>query len=124
MEDLVNKKQIEVLMRAFYTKALQNHTIGYFFTEVIKIDLETHLPHICAFWEQALFHTGTYKKHVLQIHMDLHQKAPLEKKHFDSWLALFNETVDENFEGIYASKIKTRALSIATVMQLKLHKQK
>ncbi len=121
MTDINTKKHIEYLMRAFYNKALQDPTIGVFFTEVAKIDLETHLPHICAFWEQTLFYKGSYKKNVLQIHSDLHHKAALQKIHFDKWLMLFNETVDENFVGINADKIKTRALSIATVMQVKLY---
>ncbi len=124
MNDLINKRDIETLMNAFYNKALSDPIIAKFFTEVAPIDLKTHLPHICAFWEHTLFYTGTYQKNVLQIHMELHKKETLQKNHFEQWLLLFNETVDEYFTGTNAQKIKTKALSIATVMQMKLHNTK
>jgi len=36
----------------------------------------------------------------------------------------FNAPIDENFAGYNAEKIKTQALSIATVMQIKIHNQR
>ena len=50
-----------------------------------------------------------------------HQRVPmgLEKKHFDTWLNLFYESVDEHFSGKTATLAKTRAGSIADLM---LHK--
>ena len=47
-------------------------------------------------------------------------KHQLTKAHFDRWLMLFDETVDELFVGQTAHKAKVRALSIATVIQLKI----
>jgi hypothetical protein len=38
---------------------------------------------------------------------------PVGKAHFDRWLELFLETVDENFSGPKAEEAKGRALSIA-----------
>ncbi len=120
LPDLTTTADIEFLMKAFYTKALVDPNIGAFFTTIANIDLETHLPHIVSFWEQQLFRTGGYQKNVLQIHQNLHLQKQLENIHFDTWLALFSTTVDTHFEGINANLIKTRALSIATVMQLKM----
>ena len=45
---------------------------------------------------------------------------PLNSKHFDQWNKLFNETVDEHFNGEKAKLIKQRALTISTVMQQKI----
>ena len=56
----------------------------------------------------------------MQPHIDLHQKSPLQAQHFETWLRYFNETVDELFEGEIAFHAKERALSIATVMKIKL----
>ncbi len=56
----------------------------------------------------------------MQPHMVLHQKSPLQKHHFETWLSYFNEPVDELFEGEKASLAKERALIIATVMQIKI----
>jgi hemoglobin len=44
----------------------------------------------------------------------------VQKEHFERWRKLFDETVNENFKGEIAHAAKTRALSIATVMQLKV----
>ena len=49
------------------------------------------------------------------------QKEALKKQHFDRWLLLFNETVNKLFVGNKAELAKTRALSIATIMQVKIH---
>lgn len=120
MEDIQNRKDIEILMDRFYQKLLSDDAINYIFTDVAKINVEKHLPHIVSFWEQILFATGDYKSNVMQIHIDLNAKEKLTQKHFEIWLHYFNETVDESFEGSNAEKIKTRALSVATVMKIKM----
>ena len=56
----------------------------------------------------------------MQPHINLHQRSPLQAQHFETWLRYFNETVDELFEGEKAFLAKERALSIATVMKIKL----
>ena len=61
-----------------------------------------------------------YKKNAMEIHYVLDKKIPLEKKHFETWISLFNSTVDELYEGQLATLAKTRAKSIAAVMQLKM----
>ncbi len=120
MEDINSREDIEFLMRSFYKDAFQDPIIGEFFTKIAKLDLEQHLPQITDFWELQLFRKGGYKKNVLQIHKDLDSKKSFEKIHFETWLSLFNKTVDQNFKGEKSNLIKTRALSIATVMQLKV----
>jgi hemoglobin len=56
----------------------------------------------------------------MSAHFKLHQKRPLAKPQFDRWKALFLETTDELFEGENAELAKQRALSIATVMEIKI----
>jgi len=56
----------------------------------------------------------------LQVHFDLNEKFKLKPEHFSIWLYHFMTTVDSLFAGENAEKIKTRALSIANVMQIKL----
>ncbi|WP_378178044.1 group III truncated hemoglobin [Aquimarina sp. SS2-1] len=122
LNDISGRGDIEYILWAFYQKALKDDQIGSFFTEIAQINLEEHIPHISDFWEQQLFYTGNYKKNVLLIHQNLHRKKNLEKIHFDTWLQLFNATIDANFCGEKADLMKTRALSIATVIQLKTSK--
>lgn len=121
MKDIETREDIALLMREFYNRLLTDPAISYIFTDVAKINLEAHLPHLTDFWELSVLHTGTYKKNVMQLHLDLNSKERLTNTHFDVWLGHFNKSVDDLFSGSNAEKIKTRALSIATVMKIKIH---
>jgi hemoglobin len=107
-------------MRKFYDKLLVDDVVGYLFTEVIELNLEEHFPRLVDFWEVQLLGAGKYDGNPMKIHLDLHHKEALTKAHFERWLDHFNSTVDELFEGPKAHLAKERALSIATVMQIKI----
>ena len=123
MEDIAKRLDLELLMAAFYRKLLNDPSISYIFIDVAQIDLENHLPHIVDFWEQNLLGTGSYRKNVLKIHLDLNALTPLMPAHFETWLAHLYAVADEMFKGENTDKLKTRALSIATVMQIKVGNQ-
>jgi hemoglobin len=120
MRDIQTREDLHLLMSSFYDKLLSDDTISFIFTEVAKIDLKPHLLDLVDFWEQMLFDTGSYRKNVMQIHLDINQKIKLSTAHFAIWLKYFNLTIDENFTGQIAENMKTRALSIATVMKIKM----
>jgi hemoglobin len=124
MNDIQNQDDLYVLVDEFYKKLLSDKSISYIFTDVVKIKIEEHLPILVTFWSQAILGTGGYVKNLTQIHLDINQKKPLTKELFDIWLAHFYTTVDELFEGENCEKIKTQALSIATIMQIKIANQK
>lgn len=119
--DITTREDVELLVDQFYAKVLDDHKLGYIFKDVAKIDLKNHMPTMYDFWESTLFHKTLYRGNPMKIHLDLNEKEKLKKAHFDQWLRLFNETVDQFFTGEKAELAKTRALSIATVMQIKLH---
>ena len=123
-KDIDNREDIDLLMNVFYGKLLKDDSINYIFTDVIKINIKTHIPVIADFWESILFSSISYSNNLMKIHLDIQNKTPLLKHHFDTWLGYFNSTVDELFEGSVALKAKERALSIATVMQIKIAQQK
>lgn len=118
--DISNREDLVNLMKAFYTKALVDESIGHYFTQVVQLDMEIHLPRITDFWETVVFDAGKYQGNTMKIHEDLHEKSPFESAHFTRWIDLFKATVDEHFTGENAEKIKSRAISIATVMNLKM----
>lgn len=120
MRDIETRADLEALLGQFYSKLLTDDTISYVFTDVAEIDLDKHLPHIVDFWEQSLFGNNGYRKNVMQIHLDLNNMEKLTQNHFNTWLAHFENTTDSLFCGRNAEKIKTRAVSIATVMRIKL----
>lgn len=117
--DIENRDDLLQLMQSFYKKLLADNSINYLFTEVAKIDLTHHFPVLVDFWDAVLFQSDTYQKNAMQPHIALHQKSPLLKHHFETWLQYFKESVDEQFLGDNAFIIKERATSIATVMQIK-----
>lgn len=72
------------------------------------------------FWENVLFYSGNYSGNPMDVHIKLNEIAPIKIEHFQRWLEIFNETVDELFEGETSFRLKQRASSIATVMQIKI----
>lgn len=121
-KDIVNNKDIEKLVNLFYEKVKQDKVISHFFTDVVKVKWDEHLPIMYRFWENVLFYTGSYSGNPMQQHLAIHAKHPFTIKDFTQWTILFNETVDELFEGENAELIKQRAQSISTIMQIKMFK--
>ena len=119
-KDIETRNDIESLLNDFYKKAFKDDLIGRFFTEVVPLNLETHLPLIADFWESVLLDGKGYRKNVMEIHRDISNKSKIEKEHFDRWVKLFNETVNNFFEGPKANLAKQRATSIATMMNIKI----
>jgi hemoglobin len=120
MSDIETREDIYYLLEHFYAKAIPDKTIGYFFTEVAKIDMTAHLPVITDFWEMVILNGTRYKKNAIAIHANLHRLSAMEDRHFTRWLQLFTTTVDELFSGDRAELAKQRAQSIATVMKIKI----
>ena len=120
MRDIATREDLFFLMRAFYTKLFADKEIGYIFTDLAKIDLEEHLPSLTDFWENMLIAPNGYQKNVMEIHFNLNKKEKLLPIHFQKWMQLFSDTIDENYKGEKAEDMKSRAHSIAGVMQFKL----
>ena len=120
MKDILNTDDLYLLVDEFYKKLLADQSISYIFTDIVKIKLEEHLPILVTFWSQSIFNTGGYFNNLTNIHLDISEKEYLTRALFSIWLNHFNTSVDENFIGSNAEKIKTQALSIATIMQIKI----
>ncbi len=118
--DIQTEEDIKTLVDGFYAKVRQDAVIGHIFNEVANVDWPHHLPTMYAFWATVLLAKEGYKGNAILKHLQLHAKIPLQKAHFDRWLALFALTVDENFAGPTADNAKIRAMSIATVLQIKI----
>ena len=120
MKDIQTRNDIQTLMESFYNKALTDELIGFFFTEVAPLDMETHMPLIVDFWETVVFGVAKYKGNVFQVHQHIHQLSAFKTEDFTRWVLLFQQTVNELFTGSNAEMIKQKAESIATVMRIKL----
>jgi hemoglobin len=118
--DIENRDDVKFLINTFYDKVKKDETIGYIFNDIAKVNWDYHLPIMYNFWESILFFTGTYTGNPMKAHEKIHPVVNFTAEHFSVWLKLFTSTVDELFEGEKAELAKQRAISIATVMQLKL----
>jgi hemoglobin len=118
--DIQTRHHIERLINRFYEQVRSDDLIGFLFNDVAQVNWEKHLPRMYDFWEQIIFQSNTYTGNPMQPHLMLHHQSPLAKDHFDRWLKLFFETVDELYEGPVAEFTKQRAQSIAGVMQAKI----
>ena len=98
-KDIENIEDIKLLVDSFYKKVIPDKTIGYFFTEVVKFDWEVHLPIMYSFWDSILFGTMNYKGNPMIKHIEMNKKENLHKEHFDQWMKLWGETIDELFVG-------------------------
>lgn len=123
MRDIENRRDIMLLVDSFYEKVLKDEIIGFIFTDIAKINVKHHMPKMYDFWETTLFNKAIYKGNPMRIHMEMNDKVPMKKEHFLRWIELFNSTVDGLFSGTKAALAKTRALSISTVMQIKIVQQ-
>ena len=119
-KDIENKEDIERMVRHFYQKVIADDVIGFIFTDIAKVNWEHHLPVMFTFWENVIFYTGGYDGNPIEIHKHLNRLYPLKTMHFIRWNELFEKSVDELFAGINASLAKQRALSISTVLQIKI----
>lgn len=118
--DIANREDIKLLINAFYARVRTNPVLSAHFGEGAGIDWNKHLPVMYDFWENVLFHTGKYEGNPMARHDQVHARNPMKIAHFNTWLQLFCQTVDELFQGPNATNIKERAQNIATVMQVKL----
>ncbi len=121
MKDIETREDILFIMRKFYDKLLVDESINFFFTKVTSVGqhLEEHFEILATFWEQSLFLKGGYYNNMFSIHKEVHDKLAFTKEHFETWLHHFNSTIDKHFVGKYAEQMKTQALSMATIMQIK-----
>jgi len=120
-KDIQNRVDIYLLVKDFYVKLLNDDLMHQFFEEFTNPQLlEKHLQILVDFWDNILFYSGTYQKNAMKPHLELQPKKPFKKEHFKQWLLHFNNTIEEHFSGEIAHAAKSRALSIATVMQIKI----
>ena len=79
------------------------------------MDWEHHIPLITDFWETILLDNPVYKKNAMEVHYHINKKFPLQKKHFDAWLHIFNTTIDQMYAGPVTELAKKRAAGIAAI---------
>ena len=114
---ITGRDDVKQLVDSFYEKVKCDQLIGPIFNDIARVDWNEHLPKLYNFWEDLLFGIDNYNGRPFPPHM----KLDLKPEHFDRWLGLFCETVDEKFTGFKAEEIKTRAHRIAKNFAINLN---
>lgn len=114
--DLRDCADIEQLVRAFYRRAATDDLLGPVF-EVAHVDWSSHIPKLIDFWTWQLFGVQGYEGNPLRAHEPLQTATPFRDEHYERWLELFEETVDEQFGGPMAEVAKTRARKMAKALR-------
>ena len=83
----IDEAMISALVTTFYGQVRKDPLIGPIFEAKID-DWSHHLGKLCAFWSSVVLMTGRYHGQPMQAHMSL----PVESKHFERWLEIFEAT--------------------------------
>ncbi len=86
-ETAIDEAMIERLVRSFYPRVRDDDLLGPIFAAKIT-DWEPHLQRMCAFWSSVALMSGRYHGQPMAKHLPL----PIDARHFDRWLALFEES--------------------------------
>ncbi len=115
-KDITTIEDIKLLVDSFYGKIRVNLLLGGIFNGVIKDRWPEHLEKMYRFWQTVLLGKHTYYGSPFPPHAQL----PVEQRHFDAWLKLWYETIDEHFEGAKADEAKWRGDKMAVMFLSKI----
>ena len=118
--DIQDRADIRKLVTAFYERLLKDEDFKHIFLGVMQVDMLAHIDTLMDFWESTLFQAGKYKGDTVEAHLEVHYQHRLNTAHFSKWLEVFNETVNDLFEGSIATQAKQKAAALATIIRLKI----
>lgn len=118
--DILTRADVQKLVAAFYDVAMNNQKIGMFFTDVVILNLDIHLPKIIDFWCSLLLGHNVYKGNPMVKHIALNRLERMTDEHFETWLNLWNDTIRKMYVGPVANDAIKRARQIAGLMQHKI----
>ena len=109
----IDEPMIELVVRAFYERVRADALLGPIFAARIA-DWEPHLQRMLAFWSSVALMSGRYHGQPMQKHLPL----PIDARHFDRWLALFEATARELCPPKAANHFIERARRIGESLEL------
>ena len=119
-KNIEDREDVILLVNKFYQRVRQDELIGPIFNEKIGKHWAEHLQKLYDFWESRLFDKDIYDGRPLFVHKSL----PIDVQHFDRWLKLWNETIDDYFIGDVADEAREKAENIGRFFQEKLEEMR
>jgi hemoglobin len=115
-KEIIDLNDIKRLVDLFYGKVKADPLLSVIFNNVIKDQWPAHLEKMYSFWQTVLLGELAYKGSPFPRHAGL----PVTKEHFDQWLNLFGQSIDELFTGEKANEAKWRAEKMAEMFLTKI----
>ncbi|MBX2966119.1 MAG: group III truncated hemoglobin [Cyclobacteriaceae bacterium] len=116
LKDIENIDDIKLMVDTFYGKVRQDDLLKDIFNNVIQDRWPEHLEKMYRFWQTVLLEQHTYHGSPFLPHANL----PVDKEHFDRWIKLFYETIDEHFVGGKAERAKWQGERMAEMFLYKI----
>ncbi len=123
MKELNSRQDVDFLVDAFYKEAIVHPNISKYFTTVVAQHFDAHKSLICDFWDDLIFHGNKYKGNPMLVHLKLNAEKNLTPLAFETWLALWEETINTSFTGANAAAAIAKAKQIGGLMQFKMDKE-
>ena len=114
-QDILNINDVKLLVNSFYEKVKMNKLLAPVFNEKIQ-DWPAHQEKMYRFWQTVLLGEHTYFGSPFPPHATL----PVEHEHFQTWMTLFTDTIEELFTGEKAEEAKWRAGKMAEMFKVKI----
>ena len=121
MRDIQTYEDMLHIVTAFYEKLMVDPIIGFFFTDVARIDLPEHLPKVAHFWAFQVLGEKGYRADVFNVHLQLHNQSAMTEDHFHRRVFLLVNTIDRLYAGPNAELMKWKAEAIAKKMSYALN---
>ena len=117
-KDIDSLKDIQFLVDKFYETVRADSFIGPIFNTRLDGRWEMHHHKLYRFWHTILLRRPGYFGDPVPIHFNMN----IDENHFDHWLKLWVNSVDEYFEGEIAERAKFRGKTIAAAFLSKIKK--
>ncbi|MCO5248724.1 MAG: group III truncated hemoglobin [Chitinophagales bacterium] len=114
--DIKELNDVKQIVDDFYGKIREDELLADIFNSVIQDRWPQHLEKMYSFWATVLLDVNTYYGAPFMPHRFL----PVRSFHFERWLSLFDETVDNYFQGENAEKAKRQGHKMAQIFQYKM----
>lgn len=118
--DIKDRSDIEVLVNSFYDKIKADATVGYIFNDIIGDDWSKHMPVMYSFWETVLLGKAGYQGNPIIKHIEVDKRIELKTEHYERWLSIWQNTVNEMFVGDVANNAKDKAKTMMQLIDMKV----
>lgn len=116
MKEINSIDEIKQMVDSFYAKVRKDDLLGPIFNELLDNRWDMHLEKMYTFWETLLLGRHTY----FGSPFPPHAKMPINEKHFERWIQIFRQNLDEQFVGDVKDEAIWRAEKMAQMFNYKI----